>query len=188
MPPELKTRVVDAAKKSGRSLHAEIIARLGASFLIGEESDPGDSYPDGSWQKEMSESLRAMVWQNRFMSLEMRESNLLTQYTAATVEAAEAMREGNSEGERRAKDRIGYLLNEIEFVRLQRSSLDDQVRRSQDPDDAAKELELRHLIEKNFDRLYSAPSAGPTSQGLVGALKQTPPQFLMICRVLSSRI
>ena len=32
MPPELKERIVDAAKTSGRSLHSEIVARLQNSF------------------------------------------------------------------------------------------------------------------------------------------------------------
>ena len=33
MPPELKERVADAAKTSGRSLHAEIVSRLENSFI-----------------------------------------------------------------------------------------------------------------------------------------------------------
>ena len=34
MPADLKERVVGAAKESGRSLHAEIVARLQASFAM----------------------------------------------------------------------------------------------------------------------------------------------------------
>lgn len=39
MPPELKERVANAAKASGRSMHAEVVARLQQSFAQAADID-----------------------------------------------------------------------------------------------------------------------------------------------------
>ena len=55
MPDELRTRLEDASKKGSRSLHAEIIARLEASF-----SESSASMSAASWPPEMLKELERL--------------------------------------------------------------------------------------------------------------------------------
>ena len=143
LPAELKAQIETAAKDGNRTLNAEIVARLQASFNhVGQATSVPPSGTQGSdqiWQDEIRQQLTKLSLENRLTALQTQEATLRLEISSAASQVKDLqLRGATDEDVKDLHHALAVMYKGLDEIAVERAE-----------------------IRANYDHFFKRPAADP---------------------------